>query len=114
MAEKQSLQKNSAWGLAIEMRDSSWYDPAVYQMLKKYEASLVFHDMPASKTPLEQPATTIAYLRLHGPTGDYKGSYNARDPGQYAELIRHWHTKEMMSLYISTILLATPIRMQWI
>lgn len=88
----QSLQKNSAWALAVEVRDSSWYDPVVYQMLKKYEASLVFHDMPTSKNPLEQPATNIAYLRLHGPTGDYKGSYSALELERYTELICHWHT----------------------
>ncbi|PUA29884.1 MAG: hypothetical protein B0W54_04885 [Cellvibrio sp. 79] len=91
LKQVKSLCKNSEWALAIELRDSSWYDTTVYQMLKKYEASLVFHDMPASKTPLEQPATNIAYLRLHGPTGDYKGSYSIYDLEQYAALIRRWH-----------------------
>lgn len=104
LKQVQPLQ-NPEWAIAIEVRDPGWYIPEVYQMLDKYKASLVFHDMHASKTPLDQTATTIAYLRLHGPTGDYKGSYSIDDLEQYAELIRHWRNvgKEVFVYFNNTL-----------
>lgn len=87
----QSLQQTSKWHLAVEVRNPGWYNSAVYEMLITNKASLVFHDMPNSRTPLEQAATDIIYLRLHGPTGNYRDGYNASDLETYAAWIYQWH-----------------------
>jgi uncharacterized protein YecE (DUF72 family) len=56
-------------------------------MLDNHKASLVLHDMPASKTPVDYQATQFAYFRFHGPAGDYKGSYTTEFIQQYANHI---------------------------
>ncbi|HEY8940194.1 MAG TPA: DUF72 domain-containing protein [Cellvibrio sp.] len=89
--QTQSLQGASTWDIAVEVRHNSWYNPATCDLFMRHGASMVFHDMPGSKTPLDQPVTTILYLRFHGPAGDYKGNYNLDDIGKYIELINHSH-----------------------
>lgn len=89
--QTQSLQGASTWDIAIELRHNSWYNPATYDMLIRHGVSIVFHDMPTSKTPLDQPATSIVYIRFHGSDGDYKGSYSIVEMEKYIELINHSH-----------------------
>lgn len=78
------------WQLAVEVRHQSWYVPKAYNMFNQLQASLVFHDMPDSKTPLNQTAVDVIYLRYHGPSGDYRGSYSNDFIGQQAEKIENW------------------------
>ncbi|WP_052417218.1 DUF72 domain-containing protein [Cellvibrio mixtus] len=87
--QTQSLQGASKWDIAIEVRHNSWHNMATYNMLTRHGASMVFHDMPTSKTPLDQSATNIIYIRFHGAAGDYKGSYRIDDMEKYIELIIH-------------------------
>lgn len=68
-------QSGTPWNLAVEFRHLSWYTRETYALLKRFRVALVIHDMPGSATPWDHSATPFIYLRLHGPTGDYKGSY---------------------------------------
>lgn len=86
------MNEKPGWKLAVEIRHTSWHQPRAYDLLRKYNASLVFHDMPQSKTPLDHTATDIIYLRLHGPYGDYKGSYSEDVIRSYAQWLHQWHT----------------------
>ncbi len=63
------------WHLAIEFRDKSWYRDSVYELLEQYDAGIVIHDMPRSFTPVINMNKSFVYLRFHGESGDYKGSY---------------------------------------
>ncbi len=63
------------WRVAIEFRDKSWYNDVVYEMLEGFKASVVIHDMPASRTPIIDMGTSFSYFRFHGEKGDYRGSY---------------------------------------
>lgn len=87
----QSLQQTPKWHLAVEVRNPGWYNATVYEMLIKNKVSLVFHDMPNSRTPFEQTATDIIYLRLHGPTGNYRDGYSDSDLKIYAAWIYQWY-----------------------
>lgn len=86
-----SLQTAPFWQLAVEVRHKSWYTNDFYTALQRYHASLVFHDMPGVKTPMDQTATEVIYLRFHGPSGNYTGSYDDQIIGEYAQWIRQWH-----------------------
>lgn len=70
------LNENCQWRLVIEFRDASWYQQDTYDLLNKYNAAVVIHDMPKSATPANCPVKDVAYFRFHGPAGDYKGSYS--------------------------------------
>lgn len=64
------------WKIAVELRHVSWYETPVYRMLESYGATMVEHDLPASKTPPVRFAADFAYLRFHGPDGKYGESYS--------------------------------------
>lgn len=87
------LNIENRWSIAIEIRHDSWYNSDTYAMLNQYEASLVFHDMPGSRTPLDHNATGIIYFRLHGPEGDYKGSYTNHQILSYSSWLKTWHNE---------------------
>jgi len=81
------------WKLSFEFRHKSWYRENVYALLKEYNAGIVVHDMPASAPPLIENNADFVYLRFHGPTGDYKGSYSNDFLHEYAQYINEWHAK---------------------
>jgi uncharacterized protein YecE (DUF72 family) len=58
--------------IAMEFRDDSWYDPAVYEALRGRDVALCIADSPKHRTPLEATASW-AYFRLHG--GEEESSY---------------------------------------
>lgn len=82
------------WQLAIELRHNSWYVDSACQMFQHYGAAIVLHDMPASAPPfsLAQFSNCI-YLRFHGPTGRYDGSYSDSVLQHTAEAIRAWQAE---------------------
>jgi len=91
--EQVNALDTNRWNIAVEMRHASWYNSETYTMLGRLKASLVFHDMPHSKTPLDQNATDIIYLRLHGPKGDYKGSYSDQQILSFSTWLTKWRTE---------------------
>lgn len=60
---------------AIEFRDPSWYVDEVFGLLNDCGVALCRHDMPGSAIddPVVGPFT---YVRFHGATGRYQGSYD--------------------------------------
>lgn len=81
------LNEDEQWQLAIELRHISWYKNNFYSLFDKYKTSLVLHDMPASKTPIDYQSTKFFYFRFHGPTGNYKGSYSTEFIQEYINRI---------------------------
>lgn len=77
------------WQVAVEFRSMGWYSPDVYHLLKSYGATLVRHDMPKSRTP-DVVLSDVIYLRMHGPTGNYRGSYEEHALGDLAGIIHEW------------------------
>jgi uncharacterized protein YecE (DUF72 family) len=60
----------------MEFRHPSWYVPKVFRLLKKHRVTLCLHDKDGSAigTPFVGP---FVYVRFHGTSGRYHGSYNA-------------------------------------
>jgi uncharacterized protein YecE (DUF72 family) len=81
------------WKLAIEFRSTTWYHGEVYELLAKYDASMVIHDLPASATPLNMLDSDIKYLRFHGPGGTYRGSYSDDFLLRHADSVKDWLSK---------------------
>ena len=80
----------SQWKLAIEFRNSSWYENEVYELLEEYDAAMVIQDIPKSATPLNQVRGDFIYLRFHGPEPRYRGDYSDEFLQKYAEYINKW------------------------
>jgi uncharacterized protein YecE (DUF72 family) len=85
-----AANKQNNWKIAVEFRHTSWYNKDAYDLLNKYNASLVIHDLPSSATPITAPAGGFRYLRFHGPGGRYRGSYTNDFLLEYAEYINEW------------------------
>jgi len=88
-----ALNKTPAWNVCVEFRDVHWYTATVYEMLDRYDASLVLHDMPDSKPPVSDDASRVVYLRFHGPQGDCRGGYTPEFLQSQAALIKAWLAK---------------------
>lgn len=81
---------NSEWKVAMEFRNSSWYEREVYELLQEYNTTLVMQDIPASATPLDEQTGEFIYLRFHGPEPRYRGTYSNEFLQLYAGYIRQW------------------------
>jgi uncharacterized protein YecE (DUF72 family) len=80
----------SQWPLAVEFRHRSWYTESTYEILERFGAALVLHDLSASATPLNAFQGKFRYVRFHGPDGRYRGSYDDEFLSEYASYIWEW------------------------
>jgi uncharacterized protein YecE (DUF72 family) len=76
----------------IEFRDPSWYVPQVFGLLERHGVALCLHDKEGSG--IDGPwIGPFVYVRFHGPSGRYHGSYNgavlARWAARLAERCRN-------------------------
>lgn len=81
------------WQLAVEFRHASWYEKETAEILKEYNAITVIQDKPAAATPPDLTPGKTIYIRLHGPNGNYKGSYDLPLLKSYAAKINKWQQK---------------------
>lgn len=58
----------------LELRDESWYNDGLFELLEERGISYCAHDMQGLP-PLKRAIGPIAYARFHGTTGRYTGSY---------------------------------------
>ena len=70
----------------FEFRDDSWHKKEVFEILDSYNASFCIHDMPYVRCP-EIVTGKVAYLRFHGTTGIYQGSYPVKILQKWADWI---------------------------
>jgi uncharacterized protein YecE (DUF72 family) len=78
------------WPVAVEFRHESWYKDEVFELLNQHQATMVLQDMPKSATPMEITVDRLIYLRFHGPSGNYKGSYSDSFLSEYATYVSEW------------------------
>ena len=68
---------------AVEFRNDTWYDPAIFSALRDHDVALVIADAPNHKAPIELTAGW-SYFRLHG-AGEVR-SYEL----SYGEALDDW------------------------
>jgi uncharacterized protein YecE (DUF72 family) len=68
----------------VEFRDPSWYVPGCYRLLDRFGVTLCLHDKLGSviAEPFVGP---LVYVRFHGTTGRYHGSYSTAQLRSWAE-----------------------------
>lgn len=59
----------------VEFRNASWFEPAVRDLLAERDIAFCIHDYPDMEVPHWVTSAKLAYVRLHGYTGLYVGSY---------------------------------------
>lgn len=81
-----------------EFRDPTWYMPAVYEILRRFKVALCVHDWRGQESPIELTADHI-YIRFHGTSGKYQGSYTDAMLSRWAELISDLRRK-LRAIYV--------------
>jgi uncharacterized protein YecE (DUF72 family) len=67
----------------FEFRDPSWYVPECFQLLDRFGVTLCLHDKFGSE--ISEPFVgPLVYVRFHGTSGKYHGSYSAKQLNRWA------------------------------
>jgi uncharacterized protein YecE (DUF72 family) len=74
---------------AFEFRNETWHTPQILRLLEKRNAAFCVFDLKGRACPIEITAD-LAYIRLHGPTGPYKGQYTRKGLERWAKRLLDW------------------------
>jgi uncharacterized protein YecE (DUF72 family) len=86
--QKQDLTKQ--WRMAVEFRNPSWYTGETRELLDEHNAAIVLHDFAKAKNFHLIGKAGFIYMRLHGPKGNYRESYDYQSLQIRASEIRSW------------------------
>jgi uncharacterized protein YecE (DUF72 family) len=59
----------------VEFRNGTWFVPTVRQLLEDRNVAFCIHDYPGLRVPGWVTSRSLAYVRFHGASGLYVGSY---------------------------------------
>jgi uncharacterized protein YecE (DUF72 family) len=74
---------------AFEFRHKSWYEPAILDLLRDHDAALCLSDHADAPAPWEVTASFV-YVRGHGPSGRYWGTYSDETLRRWTRDITRW------------------------
>jgi uncharacterized protein YecE (DUF72 family) len=77
---------------AFEFRDKAWYGDDVFELLHDFDVALCISDHADAPAPWVATARHV-YVRGHGPSGRYQGSYSAKTLRRWAEAVRRWRSE---------------------
>jgi uncharacterized protein YecE (DUF72 family) len=77
---------------AFEFRNPAWFERDVFDLLAARGVALCLYDFEGRQAPSEITANFV-YVRLHGPTGRYQGSYDDATLATWAERISRWRAR---------------------
>ena len=73
----------------LELRDRSWINDDALALLSDHDVAFCIYELDGFLSP-QALTTDFVYVRLHGPDGAYKGSYDDDSLNGWAEQIRTW------------------------
>lgn len=82
----------------FEFRNTDWYKPEVYDLLKKYNCAFCIYELAGHISPIQITADFI-YLRLHGPGNKYQGSYSDETLQSWADECLKWSKTKDVFVY---------------
>ncbi|HYX27500.1 MAG TPA: DUF72 domain-containing protein [Pyrinomonadaceae bacterium] len=74
---------------AFEFREAAWFTDEIYELLKQHRAALCIYHMNGYTSPLEVTADFV-YLRFHGASSTYGGSYSDSQLDAWAKHVKNW------------------------
>jgi uncharacterized protein YecE (DUF72 family) len=73
----------------FEFRHPSWYTAEIFRVLSDHNVGLCISDHADAPAPWLRTADFV-YVRAHGPTGRYKGSYSSQTLSSWAKRLQDW------------------------
>lgn len=86
---------------AFEFRHPSWFDPAVYRLLRAHRAALVIGDHPARGFQTYERTAPWRYLRLHFGKRGRRGNYSPRELEAWATRLHEWRRRDEAFVYFN-------------
>ena len=88
----------------FELRNPACYSGAVPELLESSGVTFCIHDLAGRESP-QLVTSSLVYIRFHGTTGRYSGSYPDSTLRQWASLIRSWSAqgKEVLAYFNNDI-----------
>jgi uncharacterized protein YecE (DUF72 family) len=83
---------------AFEFRHPTWYDEAVFKIMRDYNIAFCIYDRELKETPLEITSDNI-YIRLHGSGHPYGGDYKTEHLEVWADRIADWN-KQVKDIWV--------------
>ena len=80
------------YSCSFEFRHASWYEAPTFDLLRDHGMALCISDHADAPAPLEVTADWV-YVRNHGPSGRYHGSYSDAALKDWAKHIRKWRSQ---------------------
>jgi uncharacterized protein YecE (DUF72 family) len=77
---------------AFEFRDPAWYADDTFEVLQRFDAALCISDHADAPAPWQATASHV-YVRGHGPSGRYQGSYSAATLRRWTEAVLRWRSE---------------------
>lgn len=71
----------------FEFRHPSWYAEEALALLDRYRVGLCIMDLPGLESPVRVTGR-LAYVRFHGPSRAYEGSYPDKDLAAWTQRVR--------------------------
>lgn len=78
---------------ALELRNESWYDERVYQLLRMHGIAFCIYELERHLSP-QLVTADFVYVRLHGPGNKYEGSYSEEALQFWSGRIKEWQREE--------------------
>jgi len=83
---------------AFEFGHESWFSDDTFDLLDQAGLGFCIHDMPAVPSPRVITGNLI-YIRFHGPTARYAGSYSKAQLKNWAHWLKQ-HSKKTPNIYV--------------
>jgi uncharacterized protein YecE (DUF72 family) len=74
---------------AFELRDPSWINERTLALLARVNAAFCIYELDGFRSPAHVTADFV-YVRLHGPDGAYRGSYDPETLSGWAAAVSAW------------------------
>jgi len=75
---------SSDFKYTIEFRNSNWWREETFSVLEKNDIAFCIYELGDISSPKKITGSTV-YVRLHGPSGKYKGDYNSKTLADWAD-----------------------------
>jgi uncharacterized protein YecE (DUF72 family) len=82
----------------FEFRNKTWYDGQIFGLLRQHGCAFCIYELDGHLSPLEVTADFV-YIRLHGPSGKYAGSYDDHILKNWAGRIKKWRRQHDVYVY---------------
>jgi uncharacterized protein YecE (DUF72 family) len=86
---------------AFEFRHPSWFDEAIYSMLRERDVALVIGDAPTRPFQAYELTTDFTFIRFHHGRRGRGGNYSRTELEEWAERIKDWRREVEVFAYFN-------------